>query len=251
MLLGVAQIIGVATTILLKMFVMQFLRASWFASFYRRRPAFANCFTVIIECWNVGLSSGYILARTLKLILLSIFYIGRIDTPFLADGVGYIFGTIALDGYSTAFRKDILSHEAVRRNEIALPHMLRLVRVSHKRLTPPLCSHFVSFDAQHRHPYMERWALLYLLKLRHGSKFGTSAGAAWRILFTLALMPWLKKNRVHPTARKSWSTLHTSTTELSYENIVARNEELVYEVERLREEIRRSRETQTLETIEI
>jgi hypothetical protein len=45
---------------------------------------------------------------------------------------------------------------------------------------------------------MERWAMLYLLKLRHGAKFGTRAGGAWRILFTLALMPWLRKYRVYP-----------------------------------------------------
>lgn len=48
---------------------------------------------------------------------------------------------------------------------------------------------------------MERWATLYLLKLRHGTDFGSRAGAAWRILFTLALMPWMRKYRVHPAVK--------------------------------------------------
>ena len=63
---------------------------------------------------SVGLSSGYILGRTLKLILLSVFYIGRIDTPFLATGVGWLFDNVPIDGYAIAFRRDILIHEAVR-----------------------------------------------------------------------------------------------------------------------------------------
>lgn len=50
---------------------------------------------------------------------------------------------------------------------------------------------------------MERWACLYLLKLRYGDAFGTAAGAAWRILFTLGLMPWLRKYRIQPSVKQS------------------------------------------------
>ena len=31
-----------------------------------------------------------------------------------------------------------------------------------------------------------------MLKIRHGSNFGTPGGAAWRMLFTFSLMPWLR-----------------------------------------------------------
>jgi hypothetical protein len=34
---------------------------------------------------------------------------------------------------------------------------------------------------------------MYLMRLKHGQYFGTDAGAHWRILFTLTLMPWLVK----------------------------------------------------------
>lgn len=47
----------------------------------------------------------------------------------------------------------------------------------------------------HRHPYIERLGYLYLLKLRHGPAFGSRGGAAFRILFTVALMPWLRSHR--------------------------------------------------------
>ena len=49
---------------------------------------------------------------------------------------------------------------------------------------------------QHRHPLIERLGLLYLLKLYNGKSFGTQAGGQWRILFVLALMPWMRNYRV-------------------------------------------------------
>jgi len=53
----------------------------------------------------------------------------------------------------------------------------------------------LSTDA-HRHPYIELLGLMYLMKLRHKDKFGTGSGTAWRLLFVIALMPWLKKKRI-------------------------------------------------------
>ena len=78
---------------------------------------------------------------------------------FLAPGVGAI-GPIQLDPYPFVFRRDLLSHEA------------------------------------HRHPYIELFGLLCLLKLRCGNAFGSRAHASWRLLFVLTLMPWLKQYRV-------------------------------------------------------
>jgi hypothetical protein len=94
---------------------------------------------------------------------------------------------------------------------------------------------------QHRHPYMERWALLYLLKLRHGSKFGTKAGGAWRIVFTLALMPWLRKYRVYPLVEELGNTRHGSndsgvipTSRINVDIQIAQQQALQLELEDLR-----------------
>lgn len=97
--------------------------------------------------------------QMVKLILISAFYIGRLDTPLFAPGVGCV-GPVPLDAHPIQFRKDLLLHEA------------------------------------HRHPYMERLAVIYILKLRHGDAFGSRAGAAWRLIFTMALMPWLRRYRL-------------------------------------------------------
>ena len=37
---------------------------------------------------------------------------------------------------------------------------------------------------------------MYLMKLNYGKEFGTVAGAQWRMLFVLALFPWLRNYRV-------------------------------------------------------
>ena len=88
-----------------------------------------------------------------------IFYLARIDTPFLAPGVGRV-GPVELDGYALAFRKDLLLHDA------------------------------------HRHPLIERFGQICLLKLRCGPRFATRAGSAWRLLFVMSLFPWLRRYRV-------------------------------------------------------
>lgn len=77
----------------------------------------------------------------------------------LAPGVGRV-GPIEADHFPYTFRKDIVMHEA------------------------------------HRHPYIESFGLLCLLKLRARDSFGNRANACWRLLFVLTLMPWLKKYRV-------------------------------------------------------
>jgi len=48
----------------------------------------------------------------------------------------------------------------------------------------------------HRHPYIELLGLMYLMKLRHKDNFCTGSGSAWRLLFVIVLMPWLKKKRI-------------------------------------------------------
>jgi len=94
-----------------------------------------------------------------KLIIVVLVYVGRFDRPVLAEGVGEL-GPLKLDNFPNIFRQDLLAIDA------------------------------------HRHPYIERLGMMYMMKLKHGSKFGNKAGSTWRLLFVFALMPWLRKNRI-------------------------------------------------------
>lgn len=85
--------------------------------------------------------------------------VGRIDTRFLAKGVGEL-GPLELDPFPTIHMRDIMSHEA------------------------------------HRHPYIEVLGSIYLMKLRYGRKFCSNAGSCWRLLFVYALMPWMQRYRI-------------------------------------------------------
>jgi hypothetical protein len=158
-ILILATLIGVMVTIVFKVIILLCLRKVLFAGFYRRSPLFANCLMVVMECWNLALTVLAMVQRLVKLLLVAAFYVGRLDTPMLAKGVGNI-GPIPLDDYPIQFRKDLLLHEA------------------------------------HRHPYMERLGVMYMLKLRHGDDFASRAGSAWRLIFVMALMPWLRRFRV-------------------------------------------------------
>jgi hypothetical protein len=48
----------------------------------------------------------------------------------------------------------------------------------------------------HRHPYLEQLGYLYLMQLRYkDGRFATRSCSAWRLVFIMALMPWLHKFR--------------------------------------------------------
>ena len=84
-----------------------------YSSFFRLNPVFSNIYLMMFECSNFALSIGFVALRLLKLALISSFYVGRVDTPFLAPGVGRV-GPLELDNYPHIFLKDILAHEAHR-----------------------------------------------------------------------------------------------------------------------------------------
>lgn len=129
------------------------------------------------------------------------------DTPLLAPGVGRLV-CMELDDFPISFRKELLGHEA------------------------------------HRHPFIERLGLLYMLKLRLGARFGSRAGAGWRILFVVVLMPWMRRYRRSTTRsreeKEGQSSLFRSSSfsfqNISHAAVVMRKQELERENVTLRRE---------------
>ena len=152
-----ANIIGICITVLLKWLVLIWFRRRFMKGYYRRSVGLTNFVGVILESWNLGLTTSYMLLRTFKLLIAATLFIGRVDIPFLSNAACYL-GPVELDPYPLMFRKDILSHEA------------------------------------HRHPYIERLGIMYMLALRYND-FGSRRCSCWRMLFVYALLPWMRKYR--------------------------------------------------------
>jgi len=152
-----AQLTGLVITILIKIILAVFLLRSCYTGFYRKKVNQVNISGLMIESIMVGFAVGTALVRAIKLVLISSLYIGRMDTPLLAPGVG---GRFFGDRYPEFFRKELLCLEA------------------------------------HRHPYIDVLGKMYLLKLRYRNSFCSRAGYCYRLIFTLALMPWLRKYRI-------------------------------------------------------
>jgi hypothetical protein len=66
---------------------MYFIGSYSFA-FYRRNPVINNVATIAFECWNVFLAIPLVVARAAKILLIALFFIGRIDRPILAEDIG-------------------------------------------------------------------------------------------------------------------------------------------------------------------
>jgi hypothetical protein len=130
-----AIVIGLLVISVLQLVISITLRTKFFVGFYRKRPAAANLSILALEWSSFPTSSSFIFARMIQLFFISLFSIGRIDTPLLAPGVGkysnsycvvilmhltYMFallgklGPLHLDDYPTIFMRDILAHEAHR-----------------------------------------------------------------------------------------------------------------------------------------
>lgn len=112
----IAQLIGIGVTMMLRLVVLVLLRKFLLAVYYRKKVGVTNCIFVLLECWNIALSSGFLVVRSAVIFLIAIFYVGRIDTPFLAPGVGEI-GSFILDSSPVSYRKDLLAHEVRVRSD--------------------------------------------------------------------------------------------------------------------------------------
>jgi len=152
-----ASFLGLVITVILKILVLMIMRRKYHRGYYRTNPAKANLLGIIIESWNLGLTTQYMIIRCLKLLLAATLFIGRVDVPFLTEDANNL-GLLEIDHFPLVFRKDVLTHEA------------------------------------HRHPYLERIGVMYMMKLRH-SNFGNYVGTIWRLLFIFAMTPWLRKYR--------------------------------------------------------
>ena len=95
-------------TIIVKIIIFQAMRINWFGGFYRKRPAAVNFMFIINEAWSLAFAWITMLMRSFLLLVVSIFYVGRIDTPFLAPGVGWIINKFPPDRLPIAFRKDLV-----------------------------------------------------------------------------------------------------------------------------------------------
>ena len=149
---------GALLVVLIHWFAVRSFRSLYSQAYYRKRPAVANLAVLTRECGLVALTQGFVIVRILKLLLATMLYLGRVDTPFLHSSRGQV-GGFRMDGEPFIFQMDILQHEA------------------------------------HRHPYIETLGVMYLLKLRHGDNFCSLAGSCWRLIFVYVLMPWLSKYR--------------------------------------------------------
>jgi hypothetical protein len=112
-LVFLATVIGFSVTLLIKVLILTRLRRYFHSGFFRNRPSASNILGLILDCWYLGLSSGYMTVRAIQLIFIAVVNIGRIDRPILAEGVMKV-GPVILDSYPISFRKDLLQHEAHR-----------------------------------------------------------------------------------------------------------------------------------------
>jgi hypothetical protein len=105
-----AVVVGILCIAAIRMSCLCVCRGSMYQAFYRTKPRAANYSMLALEWANLALSVGFVFMRMVKLLIVAGACIGKIDTEFLAEGIGKI-GPIYLDAYPKIHRKDILCHE--------------------------------------------------------------------------------------------------------------------------------------------
>jgi hypothetical protein len=75
-------------TWLLRYLVVALIYSSVSNTFVRNKPAASNIALLLFETWNMGNALGYVLMRSVRVLVIAVFYLGRLDKWVLADGVG-------------------------------------------------------------------------------------------------------------------------------------------------------------------
>jgi len=188
MLRIIASALGICITFCIRWAFGLFYVDSTLKGFYRKRVNQNNLGGLAVECIMVGLGIALAAFRALVCLSISLLYIARADRILFDSEITIGLGHPLLrtrDHLPVSFRKEILLQEA------------------------------------HRHPYIEVLGKAYIMKLRHRNSFASNAGCCMRIIFTEALMPWLRsyrdmarqENASSTFARKLWTsfTLGSST----------------------------------------
>ncbi|CAJ1932922.1 unnamed protein product [Cylindrotheca closterium] len=121
------QAIGIIITVLVKVVVCFVAMRSAYSGFYRSKPMFANVFNVALECWALALTLALVAGRLVKFLVITSFYVGRIDRPVLADGL-----FLQVDMLPLVFRQNLLSTESHRRPYIEMLGQMYLMKLRHR-----------------------------------------------------------------------------------------------------------------------
>mmetsp|Transcript_35094 Transcript_35094/g.85006 ORF Transcript_35094/g.85006 Transcript_35094/m.85006 type:complete len:224 (+) Transcript_35094:3020-3691(+) len=122
-----AQVLGIAITVAVKVVLCFLAMRTAYSGFYRTKPMFANVFNVALECWALALSLAFVAGRLAKFLVITSFYVGRIDRPVLADGL-----FVQVDKLPLVFRQNLLSTESHRHPYIEMLGQMYLMKLRHR-----------------------------------------------------------------------------------------------------------------------
>lgn len=122
-----AQVLGIVITILVKIILCFLAMRTAYAGFYRTKPMFANIFCFALECWNLALTLALVAGRLGKFIVLTSFYIGRIDRPVLADGL-----FLKVDNLPVIFYQNLISTDSHRHPYVEQLSVMYLMKLRHR-----------------------------------------------------------------------------------------------------------------------